>query len=216
MFLKPPNTCILCLFLISLISCQKEEADQQEYLRSVLMDTGWKLEEYRFHFNDQDGDLELDSLVLRILKSDSSDDSKVVYTDRWIVYDSDSTARTAFHYDLYSRPKDESDWIPRQTSLTGEAKTEWGFDLDEKPYLNIYGTRPILIELVNENCFILKDAYVIESTQTLNFNSGTMTFIFGDYPAGTLKSIDAVYKSAAGSEGPPWFPPWPFWYTGMY
>lgn len=200
---------LLFLFMI-LNSCQQEEQDIM-HLQSILMSTGWRVENYVFHMQDQGDTYEADTLILNIIKSDASDDERAVYTNRWIIFENDTISRTAFNFNSYYRPKDSSDWITQTTNLTGEGYTEWGFDTESKPYLNIHGSRPILIEIVDENCFILKDAYLIESTQSSHSGSVTITFKFGDDPSGQLKSIDAVYRSASAQEGPPWFPPWPYW-----
>jgi hypothetical protein len=69
----------------------------------------------------------------------------------------------------------------------------WELDAEDRPYLNINGPRPILVE----------------STEPLNDQGQTITSLFGDYESGLVNSIDAVYTSV--SAGPNWIPPWSHW-----
>jgi hypothetical protein len=205
----PPYRLFLFLLSAVLFSCGEEDPEQLIDYPSLLMSKGWGLEKYIFYFSDSRPEEEDDSLVLSFFRTDLENDTKVIYTGRWIVFDNDSLARTAFNYDLYTMPKGESGWTLVETNITGEACTGWGLDDDGQPYLNIDGPRPILVEVVNDTCFILRDDYLIESTELLDDEGATITSLFGDYGSGVLTSIDAVYSSSG--KGPNWFPPWRYW-----
>lgn len=204
-----PYGLFLIILSAVLFSCGEEDPDHLIDYPSLLMSKGWQLEKYIFYFSDSRPEEEDDSLVLSFFRTDIEDDTKVIYTGRWIVFDNDSLARTAFNYDLYAMPKGESGWTLVRTNITGEAYTGWGLDAEGQPYLNIDWPRPILVDVLNDTCFILRNAYLIESTELLNDEGETITSLFGDYGSGVLNSIDAVYTSSGS--GPNWMPPWPYW-----
>jgi hypothetical protein len=126
-----------------------------------------------------------------------------------MVFDSDSSVRYLWSYDNYYRPKGETKWILDLKNNAGEGISEWGFNKNNSLY--IFEPHISQIEILNEDCFIIQDEMTIESSQPLPDNMGTLTIIYGDYPAGTLKRIDVVYTSATADEGPSFFPPWPYW-----
>lgn len=204
---------LIGFFLTGLIvtSCQKEESFTTEEQRAILMSTGWKMDKFIFHFVDGRDPVEADSLTLITTWSDEAEEHLSVYTGRWIVFENDSIALSAFNFDHYSRPDPDSGWVLESKDITGVGGTDWGFREEGNPYLGLRNERPILIRLLNSGQFILKDAYRIETTEPLVFGSGSVTYLFGDYPSGSLKSIDAVYLAAGAEEGPNWFPPWRYW-----
>jgi len=204
---------IIGFFLTGLIlsSCQKEESYSEEEQKTMLMSTGWKMESVIFHFLDGRDPVDADSLILITTWSDETEEVLSVYTGRWIVFENDSIALSAFNFDFYSRPGHDNDWKLEGRDLTGVGGTDWGFDAQGNPHLGLLNDRPILIRLLNTDRFILKDAYRIETTEPLVYGSGTVTYLFGNYPSGTLKSIDVVYRAAGADEGPDWFPPWRYW-----
>lgn len=205
-----PRVILAGILLAGLVSCQEEEIDPVGQWKDILMSTGWKIDRYIYHFADGRDEAEDDSLALNIFRSDSTDDSRVIYTARWIVFESATIARTAFNYDTYSREKGETLWQPQGKNITAEAMTDWGTGTDRRLYLSLFGSRPTLIEVTGTDRLVLRDAYQIESVQSMTFGSGTLTFLFGDYAPGVLDRIDAVY--VADSTGPNWFPPWPYWH----
>ena len=77
--------------------------------------------------------------------------------------------------------------------------------------MNHKSESPILIDVIDEDMFILRDAYVIETIESFNSGEGNTTYTFGDFPPDKLARIDAVYRSAFASDGPNWFPSWPYW-----
>ena len=201
---------MLCLTLI-VVSCRRTDPvpdfDETEALRS----TGWKLEKYVFRFTDGSPSKELDTLVLNMVRTDTLEDTRSVYTGRWIIFDTESFAATAFNFNHYSRPKGDTVWIQEDKDLTGEGFTEWGPDQTGQPYLNPNGERPIQIDLLDEQTFVLVDAYLIESTQPLYFGSDSITYTFGTFHPADILQIDAIYRAAGRDEGPNWFPAWRFW-----
>lgn len=202
-----PALLAICLMLVS---CQKDAPEPEIDINATLLSTGWQMEKYILHYFDGSPDAETDSLVLTMVRSDSLEDSRAVYTHRWIVFDQ-VAALTAFNYNLYYREKGDSAWRATRFQIPGEAGTLWGKRADSLAYLNHESERPILIDVIDEDMFILRDAYVIETIESYNFGEGNITYTFGDFPSKNLASIDAVYRSASASEGPNWFPSWPYW-----
>lgn len=183
----------------------------------MLMSTGWKLDRLIMHFHDGRPDEESDTLVLVTLRSDKEEQQMAVYTDRWIVFENDSVALSAYNLDFYSRPDEEAEWERFSINHTGVGWTDWGFDILDNPHLSLLKEWPIRIRLVSENKFILENAYRIETTEEMSSGTATYSYRFGVYPAGTLKRIDAVYLAAGPDEGPNWFPTWYYWPAGaMY
>ena len=205
------KTWILLLIFFSLGSCQKEDSFSLEEQKSILMSKGWKLDRLILHFQGNRQDEESDTLVLLTLRSDQEVQQMTVYTDRWIVFENDSIAWTAFNMDYYSRPDEQNDWELSSKDNNGVGWTDWGFDADGNPHLSLLKEWPIRIRLVNQNKFILMDANRIEIMEDIFSGTATITYRIGDYPAGTLESIDAVYLAAGPDEGPNWFPSWSFW-----
>jgi hypothetical protein len=202
---------ILTPFLAATLSCLRQDTFPEVDTGEILQSTGWKLDTYVFRFNNGQPDAELDTLVLNIIRTDSMEESRSVYTGRWIVFDNESVAVTAFNYDLYTRKKGDSVWTRKESDLTGEGFTEWGMDQTLQPYLNPNSDRPILIDLLDEQTFALTDAYLIKSAQPLPFGDDSIKYIFGTFDPGTLLRIDAIYRAAGRDDGPNWFPAWRFW-----
>jgi hypothetical protein len=209
--MRVPQLIILITASILWHSCQKEESISIDEQRAILMSTGWKMEKLIFFFQDERESVQADTLVLYTLPSGTDKEYQSVYTGRWIVFENDSLALSAFNFDHYSRPDPNSEWELESKNMTGVGGMDWGFNDEGTPYLGLLKERPIRIELVNEKQFILKDAYLIESTEPSYFGEGTITYLFGDYHPGTIESIDAVYHAAGTDEGPDWFPPWRYW-----
>jgi hypothetical protein len=208
-----PVILLLGIFLIS--SCQKEDQYSIEEQSSILMSTGWKLDRLILHFQDNRKDEESDTLVLLTLRSDTEKQQMTVYTERWIVFENDTLGLTAFNMDYYSRPDDQADWESTGKNNAGVGWTDWGFDAKGIPHLSILKERSIRIRMVSVNKFILEDAYRIETTEDILSGTATRTYLFGDYPPGTLERIDAVYLAAGVDEGPNWFPTWYYWPVGF-
>jgi len=209
---------ILILLMITgplLESCQKGDDFSFAEQKSILMSSGWKLDRLIFHFQDNRQDEESDTLVLLILRSDTENQQMTVYTERWIVFENDTLALTAFNLDHYSRPDDGSAWERTSRDNTGVGWTDWGSGSDGHPHLSLRKDWPIRIKLVNEGTFILENAYRIETTEEIFSGTVTRIYRFGAYPPGTLESIDAVYLAAGPEEGPNWFPPWSYWPSGF-
>jgi hypothetical protein len=201
-------------FLFLFLACSKEEPDPTEAIRSLIMSNGWILDKYVFYFNDERDQIEIDSLSARILYSDSTDDRKSILKIRWMVFD--TFARTLSVRNQYRRPKGETEWtLTGISNLLGESQSDWGFDKNDSLYININvsgeGTDFRRIEILNEDRFIIKDAIIVESIRPIPDKEGTVTIIFGDYPSGTVRRIDNVYRVAAANEGPHMIPPWPYW-----
>jgi len=205
----------LLLIFVSMVSCQDEDPFSFEEQKSILMSTGWKLDKLILHFQDNQKDEETDTLVLLTLRSDLEEQQMSVYTDRWIVFEDDTLALTAFNLDFYSRPNDQENWELDSRNNTGVGWTDWGSDAHGNPYLSLRKEWPILIRVVNSHKFILENAYRIETTEDIFSGSATLTYRFGEYPPGSLERIDAVYLSAGPDEGPNWFPPWSYWPQGL-
>ncbi len=202
---------ILTAFFLAPLSCWRKDTIPEIDKQEILLSTGWKLDTYIFRFKDGQPDVELDTLVLNIIRTDTLEDTRSVYTSRWIVFDTESYAVTAFNYDLYSRNKEDSVWIRKETDLTGEGFTEWGLDQRLQPYLNLNSERPIRIDLLNEQAFALVDAYLIESAQRIAFGKDSIKYTFGTFDPKSLLRIDAIYRAAGREDGPNWFPAWRFW-----
>lgn len=196
------------------VSCQKEETFTFDEQRAILMSTGWKLDRLVLHFNDNRPGEETDTLVLVAFRSDKEEQQMTVYTDRWIVFENDTLALTAFNLDIYSRENEGAEWELTSRNNTGVGGTDWGPDSDGTPHLSLKKEWPIRILLVSGKEFILKNAYRIETVEEILSVGATLTYLFGGYPSGILESIDAVYRAAGPDEGPNWFPPWFLWPTG--
>lgn len=203
---------LLPLLVIGLFlcSCQKEELEPEIDIKTTLLSTGWQMENYIFHYSDGTPVAEPDSLVLTMISSDTLEDTRSVYTRRWIVFD-EVAALTAFNYNLYYKEKGSSTWKMTRSDLTGQAGTLWGMGADSLAYLNLDTERPIHIDIINANQFILRAAYLVEIPDPFRVGDSATTYHFGDYPTGKLIQIDEVYRSASSSEGPDWFPAWPYW-----
>ncbi len=205
-------------FLLSFLlifSCQKEELLSVEEQQAILMSTGWKLDRLILQFQDGRQDEEPDSLVLLTLRSDVEEQQMAVFTDRWIVFENDTIALSAYNLDFYARADAQAEWELTSQNNTGGGWTDWGFNADDIPHLSLLKPWPVLIRVVDEHQFILEDAYRIETSEEILSGSATLTYRFGNYPSGTLKRIDAVYLSAGPDEGPNWFPRWNYWPEGM-
>ena len=200
----------LVAFSVLLVSCQEDEPEPEIDIKATLLSTGWQMEKYILHYYDGTPDAETDSLVLTMVRSDSLEDTRTVYTHRWIVFD-EVVALTAFNYNLYYREKGDSAWISTRIQIPGEAGSHWGKRADSLAYMNHESERPILIDVIDEDMFILRDAYVIETIESFHIGEGNTTYTFGDFPPNKLARIDAVYRSAFALEGPNWFPAWPYW-----
>ena len=199
---------------LAVVSCQKEEPLTFDEQRAILMSTGWKLDRLVLHFNDDRPGEETDTLVLVAFRSDKEEQKMTVYTDRWIVFENDTLALTAFNLDVYSRENEGAEWELTSRNNTGVGGTDWGPDSDGMPHLSLKKEWPIRILLVSGMEFILENAYRIETVEEILSGGATLTYLFGGYPSGTLESIDAVYRAAGPDEGPNWFPPWFLWPTG--
>jgi hypothetical protein len=206
-----PRTWILLVIFISLVACQEEESFSFEEQKSILMSTGWKLDRLILHFQDNRKDEVSDTLVLLTIRSDIEEQHMTVYTDRWIVFENDTLALSAFNMDYYFRPDDQASWELDSRDNIGAGWTDWGSDAEGYPHLSLLKEWPIRIRVVSSHQFILEDANRIETIEDILSGSATLTYRIGEYPPGTLESIDAVYLSAGPDEGPNWFPPWSFW-----
>ncbi len=202
---------ILCIICIFLVSCQKEDSFTFEEQKSILMSTGWKLDRLIFHFQDNRPDEESDTLVLLVLRSDIGMQQMTVYTERWIVFEDDTLALSAYNLDRYSRPEDNADWELTSSGNTGVGWTDWGSGDRGDPYLSLKREWPVRIRMVSNNQLIMENAYRIETTEEIYSGAAVRTYRFTEYPPGTLESIDAVYLAAGPDEGPDWFPPWSSW-----
>ena len=205
----------LFTFILFAFSCQEEGALSADEQKVILMSTGWKLDRLIFQFQDGRPDEESDTLVLLTLRSDKEEEQMSVFTDRWIVFENDSIALSAYNLDFYSRPDEQAEWERISRNNTGGGWTDWGFDAENIPHLSLRKAYPIRIRLVDDHQFILEDAYRIETTEEMPSGTATLTYRFGTWPSGTLTRIDAVYISAGPDEGPNWFPPWNFWPEGL-
>lgn len=178
------------------------------------MSTGWKLNHLILRFTDDRPDEKSDTLVLFTFRSDREEQQMSVYTDRWIVFENDSIALSAYNLDLYIRPDEHSEWERTSRNNAAGGWTDWGFDTEGQPFLSLLKAWPIRIRVVDEHRYVLEDAYRIETTEDFLSGEATLTYRFGTYPPGTLERIDAVYDAAGPDEGPNWFPPWNYWPDG--
>lgn len=204
--------CWSTLFVLSLLlfSCQKEDLFTNSEIENILISTSWKLDKYIYYF--QDGSTaERDTLVLTITPSDSLEDTRAVYKGRWLVFENDTFAVTAYTFDWYYRPKGEYQWFLERDSLTGVAGAIWGRGDDLKFYMNPGEERPVWIDLRREDLLILRDVYQIETIKQSFTGDLFLTYIFGEFPVESLDHMDAHYRSASLDEGPHWSPYWEFW-----
>lgn len=203
----PLTLIVLSLFLLS---CQNDDPFNGREIEEVLLSTGWKLEKYIYYFHDG-STAERDTLVLTMIRTDSMKDTRAVYTERWLKFENDTFAVTAYNYDWYGRPKGEPEWKLERDSLTSVSGATWGTGGDLKLYMNPGGERPVWIDVRDQNNLILRDAYQIETEEYSCTDELSIIYTFGEFPAESPDYVDAHYRSASPEEGPYWSPDWQFW-----
>ena len=104
-------------------------------MKDILLSNGWKLEKDIYYFIDGSS-AECDTLVYSMIRTDSKNDKRIVFTERWLVFTDDTTAVTAYSYDLYSRPEGAPVWSLGLDSLHGVGAAIWGMEENLKIYMN--------------------------------------------------------------------------------
>lgn len=205
---------VMVFFLIVLIflsGCESEpEPNPNDLITTILMSKGWHLDKNIFHYSGGRQSEEHDSLSLTIYNSDSFPISKITFPDFWIVFDSNSSVRFANLSDYCSLPKDSSEEVSCDLGYPFDHQSEWGFDKNDSLFVvtgHFFGGKQFSrVEIISDDELIIKDTRIIEGLDPLEVGS---YYKYGNDPAGVLKRIDQVFKSAPSDEKPDWFLVWP-------